>query len=82
MKKQLLTPFFKMLLKDELEKLTGDELETLFNDFADEISQLCDTEDSNKIVFRTLNHTKIRLRALNLFSDKAKKKCPNYRVGH
>lgn len=82
MKKLIVTPFFEVLSKNELEKLTSDELEILLADFGDEISRLCDTEKNNKFIFRTLNNTRVRLCALNIFSDKAGKKCTNYRISN
>lgn len=51
MKKLIVIPFFEVLSKNELEKLTSDELEILLADFGDEISRLCDTEKTTNLSF-------------------------------
>ena len=51
------------------------KLQVLFDDFIQQVANVCDKNKNGRIILRTLNFTKIRLQALQECSYEAKKKC-------
>ena len=74
--------FFEMVTEKSPPKVTLDEVELAFNEFANYVTIISDAESEHSKLYRTLAYTRTRLQTLQgrTTPNKAEKMCPSLSI--